>query len=50
MVMRIAYAYLEGDVVILWVNLRLRGGHALGVLRLQEMDADAIVEEPATHV
>ena len=42
-------AYLEGDVVVLGVDLRLRRGHALGVLRLQEMNADAVVEQPAVY-
>lgn len=42
-------AYLERDVVILGVDLRLLGRHALGILRLQEMDADAVVEQPANN-
>jgi len=40
------HAYLEGDVVVLGVDLSLLRGHALGVLGLQEMDADAVVEQP----
>ena len=43
------HAYLEGDVVVLGVDLRLLRGHALGVLGLQEMDADAVVEQPAVR-
>jgi hypothetical protein len=44
-----AQAYLEGDVVVLGVDLRLLRGHAPGVLRLQKMDADAVVEQPAVR-
>jgi hypothetical protein len=40
-------AYLKGDVVVLGVDLRLLGGHARRVLGLQEMNAYAVVEQPA---
>lgn len=43
------HAYLERDVVVLGVDLRLLRGHALRVLGLQEVDADAVVEQPETN-
>jgi len=37
--------YLEGDVVVLGVDLPLLR-QAAGVLRLQQVDADPVVEQP----
>jgi hypothetical protein len=36
-------------MVVLGVDLRLLRGQALQVLRLQEMDADAVVVQPVTR-
>jgi hypothetical protein len=38
---------LEGDVVVLGVDLALILREAAGVLRLQQVDADPVVEQPA---
>ena len=40
-------AYLEGDVVVLGVDLPLLR-QAAGVLRLQQVDADPVVEQPVS--
>jgi hypothetical protein len=41
---------LEGDMVVLGVDLSLLRREAAGVLRLQQVDADPVVEQPDIYI